>query len=179
MQKFYRPSDTFHILLCRSHQIFLVILWSISPGRLSGSQQRDEVGSNAVTGYNVTKLPKASVNPVQYSVFSLYASWLGEIFIILFSMKIFSSVQLLSRVWLFATPWTAACQASLSITNSWSLLKLISIKLVMPSNHLILRRPLLLLPSIFPSIRVWQWRFIFNVRNFLRTVRNQLIFSWT
>ena len=54
-----------------------------------------------------------------------------------------------------ATPWTAAIQASLSITNFWSLLKLISIELVMPSNHLILCRPLLLLPSIFPSIRVF------------------------
>ena len=66
----------------------------------------------------------------------------------------FSSVQSLSRVRLFTTPWTAACQASLSITNSWSLLKLVSIELVMPSNHLILCRPLLL-PSIFPSIRVF------------------------
>ena len=62
-----------------------------------------------------------------------------------------SSVQSLSRVQLFATPWTAACQASLSITNSWSLLKLMSIELVMPSNHLILCHPLLLLPSIFAS----------------------------
>ena len=62
-----------------------------------------------------------------------------------------SSVQSLSRVWLFATPWIAARQASLSITNSRSLLKLTSIELVMPSNHLILYCPLLLLPSIFPS----------------------------
>ena len=67
----------------------------------------------------------------------------------------FSSVQLLSRVQLVATPWTAAHQASLSITNSQSLLKLTSIELVMPSNHLILCRSLLLLPSIFPSIRVF------------------------
>ena len=56
-----------------------------------------------------------------------------------------------------ATPWTAACQASLSITNSWSLLKLMSIASVMPSNHLIFCHPLLLLPSIFPSIRVFRW----------------------
>ena len=55
--------------------------------------------------------------------------------------------------WLFATPWTAACQASLSITNSWSLLKLMTIELVMPSEHLLLCHPLLLLPPIFPSIR--------------------------
>ena len=67
----------------------------------------------------------------------------------------FSSVQSLSHVRLFATPWTAAHQASLSITNSQSLLKLMSIESVMPSNHLILCRPLLLPPSIFPSIRVF------------------------
>ena len=66
-----------------------------------------------------------------------------------------SSVQSLGRVILFVTPWTTARQTSLSITNSQSLLKLISIQLVMPSNHLILCRPLLLLPSIFPSIRVF------------------------
>ena len=66
-----------------------------------------------------------------------------------------SSVQSLSHVRLFATSWTAAHQASLSITNSWSLLKLMSIKSVMPSSHLILCRPLLLLPSVFPSIRVF------------------------
>ena len=67
----------------------------------------------------------------------------------------FSSVQLLNCVRLFVTTWMAACQASLSITNSQSLLKLLSIELVMPSNHLILCRPLLLLPSIFSSIRVF------------------------
>ena len=66
----------------------------------------------------------------------------------------FSSVQLLSFVQLFANPWTAAHQASLSITNSWSLLKLMSIKLVMSSNHLNLCHPLLLLPSLFLSIRL-------------------------
>ena len=67
----------------------------------------------------------------------------------------FSSIQSLSCVWLFATPWTIACQASLSITNSWSPPKPMSIESVMPSNHLIFCRPLLLLPSIFPSIRVF------------------------
>ena len=69
--------------------------------------------------------------------------------------KVHSSVQLLSRVRLFATPWTAAPQASLSITNSQSLLKLMSIELVMPFNYFILCYPLLLLPSIGPSIRVF------------------------
>ena len=67
----------------------------------------------------------------------------------------FSSVQPLSHVWHFAHPWTAASQASLSITNSRSLLKLMCIESVMPSNHLILWHPLLLLPSVFPSIRVF------------------------
>ena len=66
----------------------------------------------------------------------------------------FVVVQSFSHVRFFVTPWTAACQASLSITNFWSLLKLMSIKSVMPSNHLILCHPLLLLPSISPSIRV-------------------------
>ena len=89
--------------------------------------------------------------------------------------RTFSSVQLLSRVWLFATTWTEACQASLSITNSQSLPKLMSIELMMPSNHLILCRPLLLPASICPSIRVlsnesalcimWPkyWSFSFNI----------------
>ena len=76
----------------------------------------------------------------------------------------FSSVQSLSCVQLFATPWTAACQASLSITSSQSLLKLMSIKSVMPSNHLILCCPLLLLPSIFPSIMVFSHEKVLRLR---------------
>ena len=88
---------------------------------------------------------------------------------------LFSSVQLLSHVQLFVTPWTAVHQASLSITSSQTLLKLMSIALVMPSNHLILCHPLLLPPSIFPSIRVFSnesvvhirwpkyWSFSFNI----------------
>ena len=87
----------------------------------------------------------------------------------------FKSVQLLSHVRFFETPWIAARQATLSITNSQSLLKLMSIELVMPSNHLILCHPLLLLPSIFPGIRVFSsesalrirwpkyWSFSFNI----------------
>ena len=83
--------------------------------------------------------------------------------------------QLISLVQFFATPWTAAHQASLSITNSWNLLKLMSIELVMPSSHIILCRPLLLLPPIPPSIRVFSkesalrirwpkyWRFSFSI----------------
>ena len=87
----------------------------------------------------------------------------------------FSSGQLLSHVWVFATPWTAACQASLSIANSWSLPKHMSIESVMPSNHLISCHPFHFLPSIFPSIRVFSnesalhfrwpkyWSFSFNI----------------
>ena len=71
------------------------------------------------------------------------------------TLLVSQSVQLLSRIWLFETPWTAACQSSLSITNSWSLFKLMSIELVMPSNYLILCHLLFLLPSIFPSMRVF------------------------
>ena len=76
----------------------------------------------------------------------------------------FSSVQSLSRVQLFATPWTVARQASLSITTSWSLLKLMYIEWVMPSNHLILCRPLLLLPSVFPSIKVFSTESVLRIR---------------
>ena len=72
--------------------------------------------------------------------------------------------QSLSRVWLFATPWAAAYQASLSITNSWSLLKLMSIELMMPSNHLILCRSLLLLSSVFPSIRAFSSESVLCIR---------------
>ena len=91
-----------------------------------------------------------------------------------FFIILFSSVQSLSCAWLFEIPWTAARQASLSITNSQSLLKLMSIQLVMPSNHLILCCPLLRPPSIFPSIRVFSnesvlvrwpkfWSFSFSI----------------
>ena len=71
------------------------------------------------------------------------------------SVQSITSVQSFIHVWLFATPWATACQAILFITNSWSLPKLISIKSVMISNHLILCHPILLLPSIFPSTRVF------------------------
>ena len=83
-------------------------------------------------------------------------------------------VQSLSCVWLFVNPWTAAHQASLSITNSWSLLKLMSIKSVMLSNHLIFYHPLLLLPSVFPSIRVFS-----NESIFLHQVAKYWSFSFS
>jgi len=105
----------------------------------------------------------------------------GCIFLLIYGLKggcrlLIGSVQSLNSVWLFATPWTAACQASLSITNSWSLLKLMSTELVMPPNHLILCHPLLLLPLVLPSIRVFSiesvlhiswpkyWSFSFSIR---------------
>ena len=73
-------------------------------------------------------------------------------------------VQLLSHVWFFVTPWTAACQVSLFFTISWSLLKLVSIESMMPSNHLLLCCPLFLLPSIFPRIRVFSNESVFHIR---------------
>ena len=76
----------------------------------------------------------------------------------------FSSVQWLSHVQLFVTPWTAAYQSSMSITNSCGLLKLLPIELVMPSNHLILCHPFLFLPSIFPSIRVFSYESALHIR---------------
>ena len=98
------------------------------------------------------------MNKVNMPKYKLYfALILGVLvtYLLPFLILPISSVQSLSRVQLFATPWTAVCQASLSITNSWSPPKPMSIESVMPSNHLILCRPLLLPPSIFPSIRVF------------------------
>ena len=88
---------------------------------------------------------------VIYSLFFFFSFLIG---IDYFTLQ-FTSVQLLSRVWLFGTPWTTASQASLSITNFWSPPKPVSIKLVMPSNHLFLCHPILLLPSVLPRIRVF------------------------
>ena len=76
----------------------------------------------------------------------------------------FSSLESLSHVQLFVTPWTAARQPSLSFTNSWSLLKLMLIESVMPNNHLILCRPLLLVPSVFPSIKVFSNESVLHIR---------------
>ena len=90
--------------------------------------------------------------------------WLMLITLYQFYVSMLIVVQLLSRVGLFVTPWTAAHQASLSITNSWSLLKLMSTESMMLSNHLILCHPLLLLPSIFPSIRVFSSESAYHIR---------------
>ena len=86
--------------------------------------------------------------------FFIYQYFIDFYFYSIYEVVQFSSLHLLSRVQLFATPWTAVLQASLSITNAWSSPKLMSIESVMPSNHLIPCCPRLLLPSIFPSIRV-------------------------
>ncbi|CAI9149047.1 unnamed protein product [Rangifer tarandus platyrhynchus] len=110
--------------------------------------------------------------PLQYSglenfmdtVHGIAKSWTQLTNFHLNSPLFFSSVQLLSHVPLFVTPWTAACQASLSITNSQSLLKLMSIVLVMPSIHLTLCHTLILLPSIFCSIRVFSSESLLHIR---------------
>ena len=91
----------------------------------------------------------------------------------------FYVVQPLSCVWLFETPWTAACQASLSFTISWSLLKLMSTESVIPSHHLILYRPLLLLPSIFPSISLFRWAsYLHQVVKVLELQLQHQSFQW-
>ena len=99
-----------------------------------------------------------------YSVIIQIISYYPVIIQIITETVIISSVQSLSHVWFFATPGTAARQASLSIINSLSLFKLMSIKSVMPSNHLILCHPLLLPPSIFPSIRVFSNESVLHIR---------------
>ena len=91
-----------------------------------------------------------------FKVFRAFDKYLLNVYYVQFSCSVVS--------WLFAAPWTAACQASLSITNSWSLLRLMSIEWVMPSNHLILCHPPLLLPSVFSSIRVFSNESVLPIR---------------
>ena len=110
-----------------------------------------------VAQYLFCSLLNPQLSGLEVSRYLMNIGWMNE------SVQ-FSSVQSLSRVQLFATPWTTACQPSLSITNSQSLLKLVSIESVMPSNHLILCRPLLLLPSMFPSIRVLSNESVLHIR---------------
>ena len=141
-----------------------VLVWSITSHPCLAFRLLNS-GNGCITeiSYQVILVLRASDGTVQWSVllfceYLLFKEsgyellWYRELFYFSWG-RLFSSVQLLSRVQRFATPWIAACQASLSITNSQSLLKLMSIKSGMPSNHLILCHPLLLLPSIFPSIR--------------------------
>ena len=151
--------DPFYYLI---RNIFLEVSLSVQCLRLCASTAGD---MNSIAGQG-TEIPQA-VQHSQKNFYSeqeklFYRLW-NKHFAILPNLSTqlstysiqFSSVQSLSHVQLFATPWTAAHQASLSITNSQSLLKLMFIESVMPSSHLILCRPLLLLPSIFPSIRVF------------------------
>ena len=91
-------------------------------------------------------------------------TWLNKYLIYCFTVFRFSSVHSLSHVWLFTTPGTAACQAALSITSSWSLLKLMSVELVMPTNHRNFCHHFFLLPSIFPSIRVFSSESVLRIR---------------
>ena len=119
--------------------------------------------SNSWTRYIFPFLHYLQISSKFYSFQSLgLPSWLS-LFQYFYFIK-FSSVQSLSRVWLFVTPWTAACQASRSITNSWSLLRLMSIESVMPANHLILCHPLLHPPSVFHSIRVFSNESVLCIR---------------
>ena len=120
-----------------------ILEWVVNPFSRESSWPRDWTGSPALQADSLLSEPPWKPHTI--------INTLVHAFVYIQ----FSSVQLLSRVRLFATPWIAACQASLSITNSQSSLRLMSIKSVMPSNHLILCRPLLLLPPIPPSIRVF------------------------
>ena len=118
-----------------------------------------------------------AVGATLYSLLSWLTQWTQP----WYSSNQFSSVQSLSCVWLFATPWTAACQASLSITNSWSLLKFMSIELVMPSSYLILCRPLLLTPSMFPSIRAFSNESVLRIRwpRYWSSINMPLLSRWS
>ena len=121
----------------------------------------------------------------------LLISWLSSPSAVIFSSVQFSSVQLFSCVWLFVNPRTSACQASLSIINTWSSPKPTSIESVMPSNHLIFCCPLLLLPSIFPSIRVFSnesalsirwpkyWSFSFSPSVLPMNIQDWFLLGWT
>ena len=136
------------IVICQcSWKCKLLIVWSNNSIAMNILARVNKTKHKNKLGYYDSHFLKRISICMEYFfhplTFSLYVSEVG---------LLFSSVQSLSRVLLFATPWTAARQASLSITNSWSLPKLMSIESVMPSNHLILCHPLLLLPSIFPSI---------------------------
>ena len=111
---------------------------------------------NEITPSRVSVMSEVITEVVTWGpLFLSILTWFFQLTMLLGPWVQFSSAQLLSRVRLFVTPWTAAHQASLTITNSGGLLKLMSIVLVMPSNHLILCHPLFLLPSIFLSIRIF------------------------
>ena len=132
----------------------MLITWMVlKPAVLLSSQGHQEY-SNENTPFMTFHYFKKSLLSAYYVIVSVLGSWNTSVNTHKYPYSLGVSVQF-SHVWLFVTPWTAACQASLSITNSWSPPKLMSIESVMSSNHLILCHPLLLLPSIFPSIRVF------------------------
>ena len=131
-----------------------ILEWIVMPFSRGSSQPRDRTQVSHITGGFFTVW--ATREEQEY--------WSG-----------FSSVQSFSCVRFFVTPWTAAHQASLSITNSGSLPKFMSIESVMPSNHFILCHPLLLLPSIFPSIREW----VSSLYHVAKVLEFQLQYQWT
>ena len=157
------------------YRLSLKVHWSQGRGDIFGDTLNREMKSQGRMMENDREGAVREKREYSESVWSLKAVWEtfqeGED---LLSVQ-FSSVQSLSHIRLFVTPWIAACQGSLSITNSWSLLKIMSIELLMPSSHLILCRPLLLLSPVPPSIRVFSnestlcmrwpkyWSFSFNI----------------
>ena len=177
IQKFLLET-TFCMLAFQENHTKAIRLSKVLSGVLTVCDPMDPPGSSAhgtVSGKNAGvgchfllqgNLPNLGIKPLSpillhWQANSLPLSHLGSPVYIRYQ---YSSVQSLSRVWLFATPWTAGHQASLSITKSQSLPRLMPIESVMPSNHLILCRPLLLPPSIFPSIRVFSNESVLHIR---------------
>ena len=130
-------------------------------GSIPGSERPPEGGNGNRLQYSCLENPYGRRSLVSYTVHGVTKS---QTQLRDWAQTIISSVQSLSRVWLFVIPWTPARQASLSITNSQCPPKPMSIESVMPSNHLILCRPLLLLPSIFPSMRVFSYESVLCIR---------------
>ena len=144
------------------------LLSSPSPPSFNLSQHLSQLFAS--NGQSIGVSASASVLPMNIQHWSPLG-WTGLISLISKGLaRVFSSTAVLSEwkslghVWLFATPWTAACQASLSITNSWSMVKLMSVESVMASNYLIVCWPLLLPPSMFPSIGVFSNESVLHIR---------------
>ena len=153
-------------MLCLVTQSYSTVYDPVDCSPPGPSDHGDSPGKITGVGFT-TPSSRISSQPRDQTHISMSPALAGRFFTISATCEApiqFSSVQSLSQVQLFATPWTAACQASLSITNSQSLLKLMSIKSMMPSNHLILCCSLLLLPSIFPRIRVFSSVSVLHIR---------------
>ena len=131
------------------------LLFDWSPWWLMLQKRISSILGARIERWRVKMFKKLFVSKISICVGAIFTTDIDSFASGIFFTVLFSSVQSVSRVWLFATPWIAACQASLSITNSWRSLKLMSIESVMASSHLILCRPLFLLPPIPPSIRVF------------------------